>query len=65
VAGGYLRSCGGYHLLEVPEMRTIAEMVICIALLLVNRFVVGSRHEERVIISMICMGLAIIVADLM
>ena len=46
-------------------MRLIAEAVICIALLLVNRFVVGSKHEERIAISMICMCLAIVVADLM
>lgn len=46
-------------------VKMFAETMICIALLLVNRLVVGSRHEEREAISMICMCLAILVADLM
>lgn len=46
-------------------MRLIAEAIICIVLMMVNRFVVGSRYEERAAISMICMCLAIVVADLM
>lgn len=46
-------------------MMAIAEMVICIVLLLVNRVVVGSMHEERGFISMMCMSLAIVVADMM
>lgn len=46
-------------------MRLIAEAVICIALMMVNAFAVKSKYEERVAVSMMCMSLAIIVADLM
>ncbi len=46
-------------------MRLIAEAVICIVLMIVNRVAVMSKYDERVTVSMICMALAIIVADLM
>lgn len=46
-------------------MMAIVEAVICIALMTVNRVAVMSKYEERAAISMICMALAIVVADLM
>lgn len=46
-------------------MTAIAEAVICIVLMMVNAFAVKSKYEERADISMLCMSLAIIVADLM
>lgn len=46
-------------------MRLIAEAVICIVLMIINRVAVMSKYEERAAISMICMAMAIVVADLM
>ena len=46
-------------------IKLIAEAVICIALMMVDAFAVKSKYEERAAISMICMSLAIVVADLM
>ena len=65
MACGDLRSGSRCNALEVQRMRLIAEAIICIVLMMVNRFVVGSRYEERTVLSMICMCLAIVVADLM
>lgn len=46
-------------------MKLIAEAIICVVLMTVNRVAVMSKYEERVTVSMICMALAIVVADLM
>ena len=46
-------------------MRLIAEAVICIVLMIINVNAVKSKYEDRVGVSMMCMSLAIIVADLM
>lgn len=49
----------------IPMIKLIAEAVICIVLMMVNMFAVKSKYDERAAISMICMCLAIVVADLM